>query len=262
MSSSSALQQTHQVLSDKVLAGLPYNESLIIIPTYKEIDNIEKMVRSVFSVHSSFSLLIIDDGSPDGTATKVKELQQEFPRLHIIERSGKLGLGTAYVTGFRWALEKNYNYIFEMDCDFSHDPQDLPRLLEQATKNDLVIGSRYIDGIRVINWPIRRLLLSYGASIYARLITRMPIMDTTGGFKCFTRKALQSLNLNKIFSNGYSFQLELNYKVWAKKLAIKEVPIIFYERRDGQSKMNQSIVFEAIFAVFKLPLRKFLGTLD
>lgn len=221
------------------------------------------MIRTVFNeVNSDLSVLIIEDGSPDGTAEKVKELQKEYKNLHMIERKGKLGLGTAYVTGFKWALEKSFEFVFEMDCDFSHDPKDLPRLLEAAQENDLVIGSRYIDGIRIINWPFRRLLLSYCASIYTRCITGIQIKDVTGGFKCFTRKALQSLNLDKIFSNGYSFQLELNYKIWAKKMRIKEVPIIFYERRDGQSKMNGGIVFEAIFAVFKLRFRKILGILS
>jgi dolichol-phosphate mannosyltransferase len=240
---------------------LPFNQSLIIIPTYNEIDNIERMIKSVFEVNPNFSLLIIDDGSPDGTADKVVQAQETNKKLHLIKRSGKLGLGTAYVAGFKWGLSNNYNYIFEMDCDFSHDPNDLPRLLEAATKNDMVIGSRYVEGIRIINWPFRRLLLSYGASIYSRIMTGMPILDATGGFKCFTRKALEALDLNNIFSNGYSFQLELNFKLWAKGLKIKEIPIIFYERRDGQSKMDNSIILEAIFSVFRLRLKKIFGGL-
>ena len=173
-------------------------------------------------------------------------------------------MGTAYVTGFKYALnaeEKKFQYIFEMDCDFSHDPTAVKDLLTAALANDLVIGSRYIDGIRIINWPFKRLLLSYGASLYTRLITGIPIADTTGGFKCFTRKALEALDLSHIISNGYSFQLELNYRIWAKGLKIKEVPIIFYERRDGQSKMNGGIIFEAIFAVFFLRLKKMFGRL-
>lgn len=241
--------------------NLPFSETLIIIPTFNEIDNIERMITTLFGLYPEISLLIIEDGSPDGTANVVKKLMKEQSRLYMIERSGKLGLGTAYITGFKWALEKTYNYIFEMDCDFSHDPAAIPDLLSAATDNDLVIGSRYIDGIRIINWPFKRLLLSYGASIYTRFITRIPVFDTTGGFKCFTRKALQSLDLDGIISNGYSFQLEINYKIFAKGLKIKEVPIIFYERRDGQSKMSGGIILEAVFAVFRLRLKKILGTL-
>ncbi len=241
--------------------SLPYDKTLIIIPTYNEIDNIEKMVRTLFGLYPELSLLIIEDGSPDGTAAVVKNLMKDFTNLFIIERKGKLGLGTAYITGFRWAIEKNYEFVFEMDCDFSHDPNQIPDLLLAAQTNDLVIGSRYIDGIRIINWPFRRLLLSYGASLYTRMITGIPIFDTTGGFKCFKRSALLCLNLDTIISNGYSFQLELNYKIWAKNLKIKEVPIIFYERRNGQSKMGGGIIIEAVFAVFRLRFKKFIGTL-
>lgn len=241
---------------------LPYDKSLIIIPTYNEIDNIEKMINSLMSSYPAISLLIIEDGSPDGTAQVVKDYQKKYPHnLFMIERKGKLGLGTAYVTGFKWALEKNYDFVFEMDCDFSHDPKQIPDLLQAAQSNDLVIGSRYIDGIRIINWPFRRLLLSYLASIYTRFVTGIPVFDTTGGFKCFSRKALQSLNLDDILSNGYIFQLELNYKVWTKGLRVKEVPIVFYERRDGQSKMAGGIIFEALFAVLRLRWRKIIGRL-
>lgn len=241
--------------------SLPFHQSLIIIPTYNEIDNIEKMIRTLFSLYPAISLLIIEDGSPDGTAGVVKKLQNEFTHLFMIERKGKLGLGTAYVTGFQYALEKNFQFVFEMDCDFSHDPASVQDLLAAAAENDMVIGSRYIDGIRIINWPFKRLLLSYGASLYTRFITGIPIFDTTGGFKCFTRKALLALDMSKIISNGYSFQLELNYKIWAKGMKIKEVPIVFYERRDGQSKMNGGIIFEAVFAVFFLRLKKMFGNL-
>lgn len=241
--------------------SLPFNKSLIIIPTYNEIDNIERMITTLFDLYPEVALLIIDDGSPDGTAQKVKDFQQKYSNLHLIQRKGKLGLGTAYVTGFKWALEKDFEYVFEMDCDFSHDPKEVKLLLEAAQSSDLVIGSRYIDGIRIINWPFKRLLLSYGASIYTRFITGIPVKDTTGGFKCFTKKALKALNLDNIFSNGYSFQLELNYKIWSKGLQIKEVPIIFYERRDGQSKMGGGIIFEAIFAVFFLRFKRILGSL-
>ena len=240
---------------------LPFKESLVIIPTYNEIENISRMIDTVFNQSDNFSLLIIDDGSPDGTSLKVKEMQKQYPNLHIIQREGKLGLGTAYILGFKWALERGFNYVFEMDCDFSHNPEDLINLLREAQHSDLVIGSRYINGIRIINWPFKRLLLSYGASIYTRFITGIPILDTTGGFKCFTRDALEKINLDKIMSNGYSFQLELNYKIWAKGLKIKEYPIIFTERRDGQSKMSGGIIFEAVFAVFLLRIKKIFGTL-
>ncbi|MDD0852561.1 polyprenol monophosphomannose synthase [Halobacteriovorax sp. GB3] len=240
---------------------LPWDESLIIIPTYNEIDNIERMIKTVFGLYPEVSLLIIEDGSPDGTADVVKRLQGDFSNLHMIERTGKLGLGTAYTTGFKWALDKGYNFVFEMDCDFSHDPEQVKDLLAAAQVNDLVIGSRYIDGIRIINWPFRRLLLSYCASIYTRFMTGIPVFDTTGGFKCFTRKALETINLDNIISNGYIFQLELNYKVWSKGLNVKEVPIIFYERRDGQSKMGGGIIFEAVFNVIKLRLKKMMGSL-
>ena len=242
--------------------GLPFDKTLIIIPTYNEIDNIERMITTLFGLYPEVSLLIIEDGSPDGTADVVKKYQEKYPNnLFMIERTGKLGLGTAYVTGFKWALERDYQFVFEMDCDFSHDPEQVKDLLSAAQINDLVIGSRYIDGIRIINWPFRRLLLSYLASIYTRFVTGIPVFDTTGGFKCFTRKALESLDLNNIISSGYIFQLELNYKVWSKGLKVKEVPIIFYERRDGQSKMAGGIIFEALFAVLRLRVKKVLGSL-
>ena len=240
---------------------LPFNKSLLIIPTYNEIDNIEKMLSTVMELYPELSILIIDDGSPDGTADVVKEYQTKHPHIYLIERTGKLGLGTAYITGFKWALDKDFQFIFEMDCDFSHDPHDIPKLLEAALINDLVIGSRYIDGIRIINWPMHRLLLSYAASIYTRVITGLSILDVTGGFKCFTRKALESIDLDKIISNGYSFQIELNFKVWAQGMKIQEVPIVFTERRDGQSKMSGGIVKEAIFAVIKLRIKKLFGIL-
>lgn len=241
---------------------LPYHQTLIIIPTYNEIDNIEKMITTLFDLYPALSLLIIEDGSPDGTADVVKKFQAQFPNnLFMIERKGKLGLGTAYVTGFKWALERKYEFVFEMDCDFSHDPKQIPDLLTAAQTNDLVIGSRYIDGIRIINWPFKRLLLSYLASIYTRFVTSIPVYDTTGGFKCFNRKALQSINLDDIISSGYIFQLELNYKVWSRGLNVKEVPIIFYERRDGQSKMAGGIIFEALFAVLRLRWRRLMNRL-
>ena len=240
---------------------LDFERTLIIIPTYNEIDNIENMVKKLFELYPALSLLIIDDASPDGTALKVKELQEKYKQLFLIERSGKLGLGTAYQRGFKWALEREYEFIFEMDCDFSHDPHQVKNLLEAARKNDLVIGSRYIDGIRIINWPINRLLLSYLANLYIRLVTGIPILDSTGGFKCFTRKALARLNLDDIISEGYIFQLELNYKIWLLGLKIKEVPIIFHERRLGESKMGGGVIWEALFAVLRLRLKQLAGTL-
>jgi dolichol-phosphate mannosyltransferase len=241
---------------------LPYNKTLIIIPTYNEIDNIERMLTTVFGLYPEISILVIEDGSPDGTAEVVKKMQQDRSNLHMIERSGKQGLATAYTTGFKWALENGFDFVFEMDCDFSHDPNQIPDLLTPASEgSDLVIGSRYIDGIRIINWPFRRLLLSYLASIYTRFVTGIPVFDTTGGFKCFSRKALETLNLNNVISSGYIFQLELNYKVWVAGLKISEVPITFYERRDGQSKMGGGIIFEALFAVVRLRVKKAFGSL-
>lgn len=240
---------------------LPFNKSLLIVPTYNEIDNISRMLTTLNELYPELSVLIIDDGSPDGTAKVVKEFQQKWDKLHLMERTGKLGLGTAYIAGFRFALAKDYEFIFEMDCDFSHDPKDIPILLKAAQENDLVIGSRYINGIRIINWPMRRLLLSFFAGVYTRIITGMTVLDATGGFKCFKRSSLESLNLDKVFSNGYSFQIELNFKIWSKGLKVKEVPIIFTERRDGESKMSGGIVYEAVFAVIKLRLRKIFGML-
>ncbi len=240
---------------------LPFNETLIIIPTYNEVDNVGRMIDTLFELYPDVSLMIIEDGSPDGTAKVVKEKQQTFSNLHMIERSGKLGLGTAYIAGFKWALQRDFNFFIQMDCDFSHDPAQVKDLLEAAQDNDLVIGSRYIGGIRIINWPFRRLLLSHLASLYVRLITGIPVHDTTGGFKCFRRKALESLDLDNIKSRGYIFLFEMTYKVWNKGFRIKEVPIIFYERRDGESKMGSGIIFEAVFSVIKLRLRKIFGRL-
>lgn len=240
---------------------LPYSQSLLIIPTYNEIENIEKMLTTLQDLYPELSVLIIEDGSPDGTADVVKSFQKEKKNLHIIERVGKLGLGTAYLTGFKWALEHDYQFIFEMDCDFSHNPKDIQYLLTAAQNYDLVIGSRYIDGIRIINWPFSRLLLSYGASIYTRFITGIKILDVTGGFKCFKRTTLEAIDLNKVVSNGYCFQVELNFKVWSKGLSLKEVPIIFTERRNGQSKMSGGIIKEAVFGVIMLRIRKIFGIL-
>ncbi|MES2528811.1 MAG: polyprenol monophosphomannose synthase [Bdellovibrionota bacterium] len=233
---------------------LPWSKSLVIIPTYNESDNVENMLTTLNGLYPELSILIIEDGSPDGTAAIVKKYQATHPNVHMIERQGKLGLGTAYITGFKWALEKNFDFVFEMDCDFSHDPKDVQALLTAAQTADLAIGSRYIGGIRILNWPMKRLLLSYFASIYTQIITGMKIQDATGGFKCFKASTLRQIDLNKIFSNGYSFQIELNYKTWKKGLKLQEVPITFSERREGQSKMSRKIIYEAVWAVWRMRL--------
>lgn len=231
---------------------------LVIIPTYNEIDNISAMIDKVFSLPIEFDLLVIDDGSPDGTAAVVKERQAEFPeRLHLVEREGKLGLGTAYIAGFKWALERDYDYVFEMDCDFSHNPDDLVRLYERAEEGyDVVVGSRYIKGVNVVNWPMSRLLMSYGASLYVRMATWMPVHDSTAGFVCYSRKALETIDLDKVRMKGYGFQIEMKYSAWKLGLKISEVSIVFTERREGVSKMSGGIFGEAFFGVMKLPFRK------
>ncbi len=233
---------------------------LVIIPTYNEKENISAMIDKVFSLGEVFELLIIDDGSPDGTAAIVKQRQQEFPStLHMIERAGKLGLGTAYLAGFRWALERDYDYVFEMDCDFSHNPDDLVRLYQAACEgNDVVVGSRYVQGVNVVNWPMSRLLLSYCASRYVRLITGMPINDATAGFVCYSRKALSTINLDTIKMVGYGFQIEMKYTAWRLRLAVKEVSIIFVDRQMGTSKMSSGIFGEAFFGVLGLPFRSIM----
>lgn len=233
-------------------------KNLVIIPTYNELDNIRPMIDKVFSLSEKFDLLVIDDGSPDGTASVVKEKQQEYPgQLHLIERQGKLGLGTAYLTGFQWALEHGYDYIFEMDCDFSHNPDDLVRLLNAAQDGaDLVIGSRYITGVNVVNWPMKRVLLSYYASAYVRLVTGMPVRDATAGFVCYSANLLRSIDLDKIKMKGYGFQVEMKYTAWKLKFKVTEVPIIFTERTFGASKMSKGIFREALFGVLGLRFRK------
>ena len=234
--------------------------NLIIIPTYNEIENIENIIRKVFSLEESFSILIIDDGSPDGTAKKVKELQKEFSdTLFIEERTGKLGLGTAYILGFKWALNKNYQYIFEMDADFSHDPNDLSRLLKACKENggDVAIGSRYVKGVNIVNWPMSRLLMSYFASKYVKAITGMPIHDSTAGFKCYKRRVLEKINLDKIEFVGYAFQIEMKFTSWKYGFNIVEVPVIFTDRQEGNSKMSGGIFYEALFGVIKMKVKSF-----
>ena len=234
------------------------SNKIVIIPTYKEKENIESIIRVVFALEEKFDMLIIDDNSPDGTADIVKGLiQNEFSdRLFIIERPGKLGLGTAYITGFKWAIERKYDYIFEMDADFSHPPEKLIDLYNACAKEgfDMSIGSRYISGVNVVNWPIGRVLMSYYGSAYVRFITRMKIMDTTAGFKCYTRKVLETIDLDKIKMKGYGFQIEMKFTAWKKKFKIKEVPIIFTDRKQGTSKMSGGIFGEAVWGVLKMKI--------
>ncbi|MBN2363371.1 polyprenol monophosphomannose synthase [candidate division WOR-3 bacterium] len=231
-------------------------KALVVIPTYNEIENIEKILIKILEQDDRLDVLVVDDSSPDNTGEKVLEMRKSRPRIHLKRRSGKMGLGTAYVDGFKWAIENKYDCVFEMDADFSHDPTMLPVFLEKIKKYDLVIGSRYINGVSVINWPMSRLLLSYFANKYASLVTGCPIKDLTGGFKCFRRQTLQSLDLNRIHSDGYSFQIEIDFKAYAKGLKIKEIPIIFADRTEGKSKMSKKIIWEAIFMVWRLRMAK------
>ena len=231
--------------------------NLVIIPTYNELDNIRPMIDKVFSLPEKFDLLVIDDGSPDGTAEIVRERQKAYPEsLHLIERQGKLGLGTAYLTGFRWALEHGYDYVFEMDCDFSHNPDDLIRLSAAAAERAaLVIGSRYVTGVNVVNWPMKRVLMSYYASAYVRAVTGMPVRDATAGFVCYSAKLLRAMDMDAVEMKGYGFQVEMKYTAWKLGFRIKEVPIIFTERTQGASKMSGGIFREAFFGVLKLRFR-------
>ena len=231
--------------------------NIVIIPTYKERENIESIIKAISSLPVIFDILIIDDNSPDGTATIVKDLQKLCHNLFLIERPGKLGLGTAYIAGFKWALEKGYSYVYEMDADFSHDPHDLLKLYKACLENgaDLAIGSRYISGVNVVNWPLSRVLMSYVASIYVRVITGMKIMDTTAGFKCYKREVLERINLDKIRSVGYGFQIEMKFKTWKLGYKIVEVPIIFTDRKLGASKMTGGIFNEALWGVLRMKVR-------
>ena len=233
-------------------------KKLVIIPTYNEIENISRMIDTVMALDGEFDMLVIDDGSPDGTAAVVRERQKELSaRLHMIERKGKLGLGTAYIAGFKWALERDYDYVFEMDCDFSHNPNDLIRLYAVAREgSDVVVGSRYVQGVNVVNWPMSRLLMSYCASQYVRLITRMPVCDATAGFVAYRREVLETIDLDNIEMNGYGFQIEMKYTAWRLGYSVGEESIIFIDRVEGTSKMSSSIFGEAFFGVLKLPFRK------
>lgn len=231
--------------------------NVVIIPTYRERENIEAIIKAITDLPVSFDILIIDDNSPDGTAEVIKSLQPAFPNLHLIERPGKLGLGTAYIKGFKWAVEKNYDYIYEMDADFSHDPRDLPRLYKACSEEgaDVAIGSRYISGVNVVNWPLSRVLMSYIASIYVRLITRMKVMDTTAGFVCYRKEVLEKLKPEHIKSIGYGFQIEMKFTAWKMGFKIVEVPIIFTDRKLGSSKMTGGIFSEALWGVLTMKLR-------
>tara|TARA_B100001758_G_C18364156_1_gene587497 strand:- start:192 stop:920 length:729 start_codon:yes stop_codon:yes gene_type:complete len=230
------------------------SDSLIIIPTYNEKENIEKIIRKVFALEKEFHVLIVDDGSPDKTSEIVKKLQKEYAKiLFLEERAEKLGLGTAYIFGFKWALKKNYKYIFEMDADFSHDPNDLIRLYRASQNGEaLAIGSRYVNGVNIVNWPMSRLLMSFFASKYVKFITGMPINDSTAGFKCYNRKILEAINLDKIQFIGYAFQIEMKFKAWKYGFDIVEVPVIFTDRKEGKSKMSSNIFFEAVLGVIQM----------
>jgi dolichol-phosphate mannosyltransferase len=233
-------------------------EKLVIIPTYNEKENVSNIIQAIFSMNEAFHVLVIDDSSPDGTAQIVKDLQLQYPgQLFIQERQGKLGLGTAYIYGFKWAIERNYSFIFEMDADFSHHPDDLLLLLDACKKNgaDLAIGSRYVKGVTVVNWPIGRLIMSYYASAYVRLITGMKIQDTTAGFKCYRRRVLEAIDLNKIKFSGYAFQIEMKFTAWKMGFRLEEVPIIFMDRKEGHSKMNSGIFSEALWGVIEMKIK-------
>ena len=234
---------------------------LVIIPTYNEKENIGKIIPLVLEKNPQIEVLVVDDNSPDGTGKIVEELNSNNSRIKLIQRKEKTGLGTAYIAGFRYALENEYDYIFEMDSDFSHDPDYIPDFLEAVKEADLVLGSRYIRGVNVVNWPITRLLLSFYANAYARWITGLPVKDSTGGFKCFRRNVLEEIGLDNIHSNGYAFQIEMSFRAWKKGFKIKEIPIIFVDRRVGESKMSKKIVREAIWMVWKLRILSLLGRL-
>jgi dolichol-phosphate mannosyltransferase len=234
--------------------------ALVIVPTYNERDNISELLARILAEDTRLEVQIVDDGSPDGTGALADEIAGREPRVHVMHRSRKLGLGTAYIAGFKWALERDYAYVFEMDADFSHDPDHLPQFLEVIEDADLVLGSRYNRGkVTVVNWPIRRLMLSYAANLYARWVTGLPLDDSTGGFKCFRRSVLQAINLDAVKSNGYGFQIEVSYLAWRKHFRLVEIPIVFHDRTEGQSKMSRKIVWEAIWMVWRLRWRTLTG---
>lgn len=235
--------------------------SLIIIPTYNEAENITRLLPAVLGQAPNIDVLIVDDNSPDGTAGLVCDMMAVDSRIHLLERPYKNGLGTAYVLGFKYAIEHRYDYVFEMDADFSHSPEEIPNFLKKIQEYDLVLGSRYIRGVRVLNWPMRRLLLSFSANVYTQFITGLPVRDATGGFKCFRRQVLEAIDLDKVKSNGYAFQIEMSFKAWKKGFRIVEIPIIFLDRRSGVSKMSRKIVYEAVFMLWKLRFRSLFNRL-
>ncbi len=237
-------------------------KSIVIIPTYDEITNIKKMICDIHEILPEIHILVVDDNSPDGTGDYVKELSEKDERVKVLQRPGKMGLGTAYVDGYKYMLKNGYKIAFQMDADFSHDPKELPNFLKHLDDYDLVIGSRYIQGVNVINWPMKRLLLSYFANMYSRIITGLPVKDGTGGFKCFKREVLESINLDNIKSNGYAYQIEMNFKAWKKGFRILEIPIVFVDRIEGVSKMSKKIVREAVFMVWKLRFQSIFGKID
>ena len=248
---------------EKVKQLMQQQRALIVVPTYNEKQNIQHLIKEIFNLQiPNLDIMIVDDNSPDGTTEIVKNLQGKFANLYILQRKEKLGLGSAYVAGFQKALEKDYDYLFEMDADFSHDPKEIPNFLSAIQTNDLVIGSRYIHGVNVINWPLSRLFLSYGANVYTQIITGMKIKDSTSGFKCYRREVLEAINLSKVSSDGYSFQMETNFKAWKKGFRIKEIPIVFVDRMVGTSKMSKKIIREAIWEVWKLRLSSMFGKMD
>jgi dolichol-phosphate mannosyltransferase len=236
--------------------------ALVIIPTYNERENIRRIIDSALKQDGRIEVLIVDDGSPDGTGQIVAELEALDPRVHLLEREKKMGLGTAYIAGFRWALERDYQYVLEMDADFSHDPAHLKQFLQAIETNDLVLGSRYQQGrVTVVNWPISRLILSYSANLYARAVTGLPVWDATGGFKCFRRSVLEAIDLSRVRSNGYAFQIEMSFRAWKRGFRIAEIPIVFVDRTEGTSKMSKSIVREAIWMVWRLRWWAIRGTI-
>ena len=235
---------------------------LVVTPTYNESENIEAFITEVLKQNGGIDILVVDDNSPDGTGAIVDRIHNANPRVHVLHRSGKMGLGTAYVEGFKFAIARGYEFVFEMDADFSHNPSEINRFLEKMESSDLVIGSRYTNGVRVVNWPMRRLILSYGANLYTRIITQMPLKDATSGFKCFRRRVLESIDLTKVRSNGYAFQIEMDFKAWKAGFRVSEHPITFVDRRSGSSKMSKKIVYEAAFMVWKLKLRSVVGRLS
>ena len=234
-------------------------KKLIVTPTYNERKNIRELVSTLFELNPDFHILVVDDSSPDGTAEVVEKLQVDCANLHLLSRNEKTGLGSAYIAGFNYALERDYEVVVQMDADMSHDPKDVPFLIEAIENADLAIGSRYISGINVVNWPLQRLIISYGANIYTRLVTRLPVRDATGGFKCWRRKALETINLDGVRSQGYSFQIEMTYRAWLKGFRITEIPIIFVDRTVGESKMTRSIMLEAAVMIPRLRIWKLLG---